>query len=227
MDQLNSYKKLIKGTFSVLTDKSRIWKNVRPGYFVSFDNYFKLEVLLDCRTARLFQLFSDRHYVTRSQWDTTLREMSVVENFEKIGDGCIYITSRNYPEYVGLQWVRQDSLILHRSYPNHPALRYNGPLVMECVWLKTVDEDKTFVTIISNQKSLLVFDPKPLEQLCKDSARFIEIYNPWQCPVCRKQVPSHELECRNCKTPRYLRCGNMKCFEAQMKGAKKCNYCGE
>jgi len=210
--RLAVYKNQIKLTFSNVTNKNRHWTTSVPGreiqYFHSAsDGMYKMEALLECDTRRMFTLCSDRHYTTRSRWDTRAKEMGTILQHYETQDGNIYTLSNDI-----IMWIRDPTIVMYTSLTTQT-----------CIWVKPVDK-KCFLVVISNEK--ICIDPLLYRNVARDSSLFLNTYNPWKCEICKKMVPAHELYCRRCEKERYTRCSDMECYEPQMEGATQCSKCG-
>ncbi len=210
--RLREYKDIIRKTFAEFTDKALQWKTETPGAIVQMfttKHLYKLEALLTCCPDRLFRLVSDRHFVTRSQWDPHSADWCPLQeaHFET-EDGSIYALTGQVT-----QWIRKKGRISLWDFNLTKRI---------CVWVKSVD-DKAFLIIISDHP--IALDWITCQSICQDIVKYNAIYRPWSCPYCRKDVPAHELYCRQCKKERYKRCPDLGCYEPQMKDVEVCWKC--
>lgn len=209
--RLSVYKSQIRSVFTEFTDKKLQWRTEKPGTTVqefTAGQLHKLEALLSCDPERLFKLVSDRHYVTRSQWDARAAEWCPLQqaHFET-DDGSVYALAGE-----AIQWVR----------PKGRISLWVFPTCQVCAWVKPVD-DKAFLIVISNRP--ITIDWACCQHICQDIVKFNQIYRPWPCAYCRKDVPAHELYCRQCKKERHKRCPDLACYEPQMENASECWKC--
>lgn len=222
---LDTHKRLIKDVHSRLSIM-KSWASFSYSKRVMvFQNetHCKQECIVNCAVDRAFVMLSDKSPVTRKQWDPRCDPtMMQLEEF-KLNDGTIY-TMNSGGGTIGVQWERKPSFIIFKKCYAHPLYKQKKKDADEerLIWLKSVDENKTFVTIISLGSK--PFYPEDLFY-CMESANFTQIYSPWKCPTCRNMVFAHELECRACKQERYKRCPVKTCIEALEQGATSCPFC--
>lgn len=211
------FKAMIQTAFSILTNRKLRWKEQSPGHF-STGELHKFEYVLKCDSNRLYSLCSDRHYETLIQWNASVAEHTrIVHHYETV-DGKIYLMKKTPLGFNGIQWCRDPKIVLYRSVDELP-------IKMIGFWINALDDYKTFLTVICNYKTSI--DHQMLERVCCDTPLFLSIFNPWKCSVCRKMMPSHELECRFCRRVRYWRCQNLQCYEAQRDKTTVCRLCGK
>lgn len=193
--------------------------------FFESDGKIKIVSLITCDFDRLCKLVSDISYNTRYQWDN-IKHLQVIEEYEN----DLHIIRFN--DYLGVHWYRKlkkSATILFKTctHPIHKLVpEYAGEFF---IYIKEIDETKCYISIITTIKMHREYEIQNIqrvERLSNDIIRFNGIYNPWKCDVCRKNVPAHELECRNCKKERYKRCSDVGgCYEAQRKNSVYCDFC--
>jgi hypothetical protein len=217
---LDTHRMLIKDVYSRLVNMKKwpLFSYTKKVQIFKNETHCKQECILNCSVDRAFVMLSDKSPVTRKQWDPRCDpKLTQLEEF-KLNDGTIYTVGSGI---IGVQWERKPSFIIFKKCYTHPMYKQKKESDEErLIWLKSVDENKTFVTIIS------LGTPYPEDIFnCMESANFTQIYSPWKCPTCRNMVFAHELECRACKQERYGRCPVKTCIEAFEQGATSCSFC--
>lgn len=177
------------------------------------ETHIKTEAIVNLSKIRLMTMASDISCNTRCQWDPHVNmTLTVLEEHENV-----HVVGFNGT--VGIQW-KNDSFIVYTTIVHE---RYNATDKTRdeyLIWIKELDDKKCFFTCIGFRPYV------KLNYMLK--ANYIEIYSPWDCKTCdKKKIPAHELECRQCKSERYTRCKDYKCYGPQQKGNLLCQYCGK
>ena len=211
------YKAEIKNLYQRLKDIKN-WKLIKDETnFQIFQSgeYFKTEAIVEYDADKLAVMASDISANTRLKWDPHINTTLTSLEEYKLDDGILNVVGFNGT--VGIQWKRK-LLIIYKTAEHriHKATVHTKNEYI--IWIKQLDKQKSFFTCIGMKPYVKI--PYML------NAKYMDIYTPWICKICQKKVPPHELECRHCKTERYARCKDLKCYEAQREGNVNCQYCG-